>query len=69
MRGTGVAPEHADSIFRPFFTTRHRGTGLGLSITRTIVERHGGLVEVESAPGQGSRFTLVLLAAGEESAA
>lgn len=67
--GKGILDEDLQHIFRPFFTTRHRGTGLGLSITRTIVERHGGRVEVESAPGQGSRFTLVLLAAGEESAA
>jgi signal transduction histidine kinase len=67
--GKGIPDDDLQRIFRPFFTTRHRGTGLGLAITRAIVERHGGRVEVESTPGQGSSFILVLLTAGKESAA
>ena len=60
-------PDEMTEIFRPFFTTKHRGTGLGLAITRSIVERHGGRLEVESTPGQGSTFALVLSAVDEES--
>jgi signal transduction histidine kinase len=65
--GKGIPERHLDRIFRPFFTARHRGTGLGLAITRSIVERHGGRVEVDSTPGVGSCFTIVLSTAGKES--
>jgi signal transduction histidine kinase len=65
--GTGIPEDAMNEIFRPFFTTKHRGTGLGLAITRSIVERHGGRLEVESTPGQGSTFALVLSAVDEES--
>lgn len=58
--GDGVPADRLEAIFRPFFTTKHTGTGLGLAITRGIVERHGGRLEVESEPGVGSTFTLVL---------
>lgn len=57
--GPGIAEDRVERIFRPFFTTKHEGTGLGLAITRGIVERHGGRLEVDSAPGRGSTFTLV----------
>ena len=67
--GKGIPESEIEKIFRPFFTTKHRGTGLGLAITRTIVERHLGRLEVDSAPGLGSRFTLILPVAEEESAA
>jgi signal transduction histidine kinase len=60
--GVGIAREHLAKIFSPFFTTKHRGTGLGLSITRTIVEKHHGIITVESEPGKGTTFTLVLAA-------
>jgi signal transduction histidine kinase len=56
--GPGIAPEVLPRIFDPFFSTKARGTGLGLSITDGIVREHGGTIDVESAPGQGTRFTL-----------
>ena len=60
--GPGVPPELREEIFRPFVTTKGetRGTGLGLPISREIVVRHGGRVLVESRPGEGATFTVVL---------
>jgi signal transduction histidine kinase len=59
--GQGIKPEHLDKIFDPFFTTKEvgQGTGLGLSISYSIVEKHGGQINVESTPGQGTTFTLI----------
>jgi signal transduction histidine kinase len=58
--GAGIAPEHLDRIYDPFFTTKPigHGTGLGLSISYGIVREHGASIECQSAPGQGTRFTL-----------
>jgi len=58
--GRGIPPEHLANIFRPFFTTKKRGTGLGLSLVSRIVEAHGGRVQVNSTPGQGSQFMVWL---------
>ena len=58
--GHGIPADKLDSIFDPFFTTKETGTGLGLAITHGIVEQHGGAIEVESAPGQGTTFTITL---------
>ena len=60
--GPGIAPEHLERIWDPFFTTKPMGqsTGLGLSITHRIVSRHGGRITVQSAPGQGARFEVEL---------
>ncbi|WP_457555333.1 two-component system sensor histidine kinase NtrB [Candidatus Pyrohabitans sp.] len=60
--GMGIPEEHLTRIFEPFFTTRElgEGTGLGLAIAHGIVERHGGRIEVDSRPGEGSCFTVVL---------
>lgn len=59
--GAGISEQNLDKIFEPFFTTKKagRGTGLGLSLARRIINAHGGQILVESAPGQGTRFTLV----------
>ncbi len=58
--GKGIPPENIKQLFNPFFTTKTRGTGLGLAISKKIArENHGDLI-VESTPGQGSKFTLVL---------
>jgi two-component system, NtrC family, sensor histidine kinase HydH len=58
--GTGIAAENLERIFRPFFSTRRDGTGLGLAITQKIVEGHGGRISVESEPGRGTTFRMVL---------
>ncbi len=65
--GVGIPPDHLNRIFDPFFTTKENGTGLGLTITYGIVQAHGGSIEVESHPGQGTTFDLYLPAfeAGE----
>ncbi len=63
--GTGIAPDIIDKIFEPFFTTKDigAGTGLGLSSSLGIVKSHGGFIDVHSAPGQGTRFSVYLPAA------
>lgn len=60
--GTGIASEHLERVFDPFFTTKSvgEGMGLGLGIARQVMERHQGRVELESAPGDGTRVRLVL---------
>ncbi len=59
--GPGIAPAERERIFRPFFSNdRHRGTGLGLAIARELSVALGGRLQVESEPGHGSRFVLVL---------
>jgi len=63
--GVGIAADVLPRIFDPFFTTKPvgRGTGLGLATVYGIVEQSGGFVTVDSAPGRGSRFTVMLPAA------
>jgi two-component system NtrC family sensor kinase len=58
--GRGIAPKILNRIYEPFFSTKEAGTGLGLSISYSIVEAHGGHIEVESQPGEGSRFAVYL---------
>jgi PAS domain S-box-containing protein len=60
--GCGIDPQDMARLFDPFFTTKPvgEGTGLGLSITHGIITGHGGRVEVESTPGQGSCFRVLL---------
>jgi two-component system NtrC family sensor kinase len=61
--GAGMSVETKSRIFQPFFSTHAGtggGTGLGLSVSLQVVESHGGTIHVESAPGQGSVFTVWL---------
>ena len=65
-KGIGIAPEHMGKLFRPFtqidsdLARQNTGTGLGLSLVHRMAEAHGGQIKVESAPGEGSTFTIVL---------
>jgi two-component system NtrC family sensor kinase len=65
--GLGISDEVRAHIFEPFFTTKEegegKGLGLGLAVVYGIVQRHNGTIDVASAPGQGTRFTLTLPAA------
>ena len=61
--GAGITPENFEHLFETFFTTKKHGTGLGLSISRRMVEEHHGTIEVQSDPGRGSTFSIVLPAA------
>jgi two-component system NtrC family sensor kinase len=65
--GHGIAPEHLDRIFDPFYTTKEvgKGTGLGLSVSQGIVEHHGGAIRARSRVGRGSTFTIWLPLDGE----
>jgi two-component system NtrC family sensor kinase len=58
----GIEPEKMDLIFQPFYSTKSaaKGTGLGLSVCHGIIQNHQGEVRVESQPGAGSTFTVLL---------
>ena len=58
--GCGIPAEHMDQLFTPFFTTKIEGCGLGLSVVHGIVMEHGGEIDVQSAPGTGTSFTVTL---------
>jgi len=58
--GRGIPAADLPQVFNPYFTTKAAGTGLGLAIVHKIVEGHGGMIEVESAIGRGSVFTVTL---------
>ena len=58
--GRGIAPEHLDNIFRPFYTTKQDGTGLGLCLARRTAEDHHGRIEVTSEVGKGTKVLVVL---------
>ena len=66
--GVGIPPEIMDSIFEPFFTTKEKGqgTGLGLSMCRSVIEKFGGRIDVESEVGVGTGFTVRLPEVGKK---
>jgi PAS domain S-box-containing protein len=65
-QGTGIPPEHLKKIYDPYFSTKERGnqkgTGLGLSICHSIIQRHGGVMEIESEVGKGTAVHIYLRA-------
>jgi signal transduction histidine kinase len=63
--GVGIPPAHLGRIFDLYFTTKDHGTGIGLSMVYRIVQMHDGEVEVQSTPGRGTLFTLLLPRANE----
>ena len=63
--GLGIKPEHLGRIFDLYFTTKDRGTGIGLSMVFRIVQLHDGEIDVESTPGRGTTFRVLLPRASE----
>jgi signal transduction histidine kinase len=59
-QGKGIQQEDIPKIFQPYFTTKDVGIGLGLAITERIIKEHGGEICVESSPGRGTIFTVIL---------
>lgn len=63
--GPGITDEQRSKIFDPFFTTKFQGRGLGLAVVQGVVRTHGGAIRVDSAPGQGTAFQILLPCTGE----
>lgn len=63
--GVGILPEHLGKIFDLYFTTKDHGTGIGLSMVYRIVQMHDGEIEVQSTPGRGTTFRMLLPRASE----
>jgi two-component system, cell cycle sensor histidine kinase and response regulator CckA len=59
-QGPGIATDHVERIFDPYFTTKPSGTGLGLAVSHAVVQNHGGFIKVESEPGRGTTFHVYL---------
>ncbi|GEM_PF-5637412 len=62
--GSGIPPEQMAKLFQPLYTTKARGIGLGLVVVKNLTEANGGRIEVESEPGKGTMFTVILPVAG-----
>jgi signal transduction histidine kinase len=58
--GTGILPEHLNKIFDLYFTTKPKGSGIGLSMVYRTVQMHDGEIEIESTPGKGTTFRILL---------
>jgi signal transduction histidine kinase len=58
--GEGISPENMKKLFQPLFTTKARGIGLGLTVCKNLTEANGGRIEVESEPGKGTTFSVIL---------
>ena len=58
--GSGLTPEEIERIFNPDYTTKDKGLGLGLTLAHEIIKGHGGDIEVQSQPGQGTTFAILL---------
>jgi signal transduction histidine kinase len=66
--GPGIGEANLGKIFDPFFSTKQRGTGLGLALVQEIVVEHGGQIDVQSRPGEGTTFVLRFPLLGEAAA-
>ncbi|HET9159182.1 MAG TPA: PAS domain S-box protein [Caulobacteraceae bacterium] len=64
--GPGISPDVAEQLFRPFVSTKAQGMGVGLSICRTIVEAHGGKIEVRNGPSGGATFAFTVRRVAKE---
>jgi two-component system sensor kinase FixL len=64
--GSGIDPEVAPNLFRPFVTSKAHGMGVGLSISQTIIDAHGGRIWVEPNPGGGTVFRFTLKSVARE---
>jgi two-component system, LuxR family, sensor kinase FixL len=64
--GCGIPADMMDRLFQPFVTSKRHGMGVGLSISRSIVEAHGGKIEVEQNPGCGTTFRMTLPAVSQK---
>jgi len=62
--GIGIKPEHLSRIFDLYFTTKSNGSGIGLSMVYRTIQMHDGEIEVQSIPGAGSTFKVLLPQAG-----
>jgi signal transduction histidine kinase len=58
--GIGMPPDMHQRVFEPFVTTKTHGSGLGLAISQKIIKQHRGKITVQSTPGQGSTFVVIL---------
>jgi signal transduction histidine kinase len=58
--GVGIKPEHLQRIFDLYFTTKPQGSGIGLSMVYRTVQMHDGEIEVQSTPGKGTTFAILL---------
>ncbi len=59
--GTGIVPQELNDIFEPFWSAKgQKGTGLGLAVAKKVVNEHGGEIEIQSEPNEGSTFTVIL---------
>ncbi len=65
-RGEGIEEKHASRVFDPYFTTKAEGIGLGLATVYSIINKHGGSVDLKSTPGEGSVFAFLLPAVDSE---
>jgi signal transduction histidine kinase len=58
--GCGIPSEERARVFEPFYSRKPGGSGLGLTIAQRIVAAHGGRIDLDSAPGRGTRFIIAL---------
>jgi signal transduction histidine kinase len=63
--GPGIRSELLEKVQEPFFSTKHGGTGLGLAICRSLAWQNSGRLDIESAPGTGTRVVVELRLAGD----